>query len=607
MGAGHNGAARELTSRLEAAGHTTETHDYLPMVPWRLGLAIRWIYGFQLARAPKSYAWVHRHSQGHGLFNTITLMFANLARRRVRRLIRHSGADVVVSTYPLATQVLGNLRAEGRSSTPAVAFMTDFDVHGLLVHRHIDLHLAVSEPSARQAESLMGRPSLSTGPMVPAKFGDAAADRGSRRAATRGALGITGDAVVAMTVAGSWGVGDVGLTVRRLTADGTITAMVICGRNAELQATLAAIPGVVALGWRSDMPDLMIAADVLVENAGGLTAFEAFATGLPVISHECIPGHGPANAGAMAAMGVSTWVQVPADLIPAVHRLAARREDVSARQRAAALAVFTADPAALVGALATGDTLCAAAATAGLAAPFALQPARRSLRRTWTRRTRLTVAGTGVSLLLAGSGVAAATSLGVGVAKGQTDHPNSVFVAVRLGEEDFPHGVVAPSLLTSLASTHAVVAVDQELAASDPIALHAIGVAGITVINGGAGGKARSSVLNVDPRQARSDLVSARRCLYGVPGAKPWVFLATRHLSAFDLGTSYVADDVLVRPDLTAQGTHLVAARGAKIILLDGRGISAAELTKRLNTLATQAAAAHLSMDSVLGILRQPH
>jgi len=57
------------------------------------------------------------------------------------------------------------------------------------------------------------------------------------------------------------------------------------------------------IGLDDDMPSLMVAADALVENAGGLTCMEAFATGLPVITYLPIAGHGKDKRGDDGAGG----------------------------------------------------------------------------------------------------------------------------------------------------------------------------------------------------------------------------------------------------------------------------------------------------------------
>ena len=60
MGAGHDGAARELGRRLEARGLHTATVDYLELVPLRLGAFARWLYRVQLQHVPWTYELSYR-------------------------------------------------------------------------------------------------------------------------------------------------------------------------------------------------------------------------------------------------------------------------------------------------------------------------------------------------------------------------------------------------------------------------------------------------------------------------------------------------------------------------------------------------------------------
>src|SRR5207249_662007 len=74
-------------------------------------------------------------------------------------------------------------------------------------------------------------------------------------------------------------------------------------------------------GWTDDMAALMRAADALVENAGGLSALEAFASDLPVVTYLPIAGHGRDNARLMAAAGVSEYARDEAELGRALARV----------------------------------------------------------------------------------------------------------------------------------------------------------------------------------------------------------------------------------------------------------------------------------------------
>src|SRR6516225_6534765 len=60
MGAGHDGAARELARRLDEQGHQAEVVDFLDAMPLRIGPLLRVIYGWQLRSAPWSYEASYR-------------------------------------------------------------------------------------------------------------------------------------------------------------------------------------------------------------------------------------------------------------------------------------------------------------------------------------------------------------------------------------------------------------------------------------------------------------------------------------------------------------------------------------------------------------------
>jgi UDP-N-acetylglucosamine:LPS N-acetylglucosamine transferase len=314
MGAGHDGAARELARRLEAEGHQTAMVDFLSCVTG-VGGSLKRAYQFQLDHAPWSYEALYRaFFRLRPLYRPIAWLTTVLAARRVLRHAADFAASVVVTTYPLASLVLGRLRQKGMLPVPAVTFVTDFAVHPLWVHPGVDANLCVHPSAAEAAWRATGRPSTAPGPLVPPRF-FAIADRISARRQ----LGVPLEARSVLVVAGSWGVGDLQETLRDMLARTDCFPIVACGRNEELRERLVALCGemgarALVLGWTDRMDLLLAASDVLLQNAGGLTCMESFAAGVPVVTYRPIPGHGVENAIAMHQAGVAPFVRDPSEL-----------------------------------------------------------------------------------------------------------------------------------------------------------------------------------------------------------------------------------------------------------------------------------------------------
>src|SRR5262249_34806006 len=232
MGAGHDGAAKELSRRLVASGHRVEVVDFLDAVALHIGPVLRWYYQVQLRLFPWSYELSYRLSP---LLRAPAIMLDTwLTRRKMRRVIKEFRPDAIVSVYPLASLVLGRMRRTKLLRVPVVTYLTDFAVHSLWVHRGVDRHLAVSRLSAEAAVARGGKDARPYGPLVGERFRDATVDR----AAVRSALGLNPDDRAILVVAGSWGVGDVVATVEAIGRSGEFHPITVCGRDEKLRANL---------------------------------------------------------------------------------------------------------------------------------------------------------------------------------------------------------------------------------------------------------------------------------------------------------------------------------------------------------------------------------
>ncbi len=341
-GEGHYAAARALSHELlhdagaEVVVRDAYKEDFGRVVPF----FSRDLYHFQVRWLAWTY-WLE-----FVLFAkfapTRAIARAGLAicgARPLMRLIRRVTPDLIVSTHPAVTSALGYLRKRGRLKLPVVATITDLEAHPLWAHKGVDLHLVMHEACVASVERIAGRDSVKvTRPIVSPAF------RASHtREEARAALDLPQDRPIFVVSGGGWAVGDVGGTVRA--ALGVENALVMClaGRYEEtrerLAATFADEPRVQVLGFTERMPELLAAADALIDSTVGLTCLEALTCGCPIVVHGAPPGHSRDSAKTIARIGLAELANKPSELLPALERTVAanRRPDFGSAPTAGSL------------------------------------------------------------------------------------------------------------------------------------------------------------------------------------------------------------------------------------------------------------------------------
>jgi len=252
-------------------------------------------------------------------------LLTTAGRRGLRRLIRSHEPDLIVSTYPGVTQVLGELRHTGEVDVPCYATITDIAGLRYWAHPGIDMHF-ISHPESRaEVERIAGPGSVrwSRPPTAQSFF-----ERRSRRDA-RAALGLPQDRPVIAVSGGGWGVGDLaGAVQAALAAAGEAEVLCLCGRNEHLRERMARRftdnPRVRVLGFTNRMGDLLAAANLLIHSSVGLTMLEAIIRGCPVISYGFGYGHVRVSNRALERFGLAEVARSGDDLGPAIERALAR-------------------------------------------------------------------------------------------------------------------------------------------------------------------------------------------------------------------------------------------------------------------------------------------
>jgi processive 1,2-diacylglycerol beta-glucosyltransferase len=249
-------------------------------------------------------------------------LLARLGGRGIVSVIESLQPDVIVSTYPHTTEVLGRLRRRGRIGVPVCSAITDLAALDYWATPGVDVHLITHPESAEEVYDVAGADARVhcvhglTSPdfLVPPDSAVARAD-----------LGLRPEGKIVLVSGGGWGVGDVGGAVdEALRLEGVAQVVCLCGRNDVLRERLgerfAGVERVRIEGFTDRMPDWMAAADVLIHSTGGLTVLEALMTGLPAISYGWGRGHVRVNNAAFRRFGLADVVSAREHLAPAIVR-----------------------------------------------------------------------------------------------------------------------------------------------------------------------------------------------------------------------------------------------------------------------------------------------
>jgi UDP-glucose 4-epimerase len=287
------GAEVEIANGLEAMGRISSsvardgsrfTFRWMP-----------WLFDFQ-------YWLITKFAPTRWLMHHLSYV---LGSRGLLRLIEQHDPDVIVSTYPGVTAVLGMLRENRRLLVPVHSAITDLAGLRYWAHPGVDLHYVTHPESIEEVEKLVGpgsvewmRPPISRDFLMPRTRRDA-----------RQALDVPAHARVVLVSGGGWGIGNLeGAIDSALSGEETLVVC-ITGRNDAVREKLEQRFGdserVRILGFTEQMSDWMAAADAMVHSTAGLTVLEAHIRGCPVVSYGFSAGHLRANNAAFERFGLA--------------------------------------------------------------------------------------------------------------------------------------------------------------------------------------------------------------------------------------------------------------------------------------------------------------
>jgi processive 1,2-diacylglycerol beta-glucosyltransferase len=262
-----------------------------------------------------------------------------LNTRKLNAEIERLAPDVILCTHFLPAELLSRQKAKGRSLPRLWVQVTDFDVHALWVHSHVDRYCVANEEVAfRLADRGVSRERITvTGIPVMPQF-SAPLDR----AICAGELGLEPKKFTVLMMAGGAGVGGLDtLAERVLRLPDPPQLVALAGRNAELLQRLRALarkhPGkLFPLGFTTTVERVMTAADLVVTKPGGLSVSECLAKQRPMLLVSPIPGQEERNADYLLESGAAIKAVDGATLVFKLATLMAEPARLAAMSAAAA-------------------------------------------------------------------------------------------------------------------------------------------------------------------------------------------------------------------------------------------------------------------------------
>jgi processive 1,2-diacylglycerol beta-glucosyltransferase len=244
-----------------------------------------------------------------------------LGSRGMLKLVQRVRPDVIVSVYPVTTEVLGGLRRRGKLDVPVVAGITDLAAMHYWAAPGVDLHLLTHPESEAEVRMVAGDETD-----VQAVHGLTRPEfsRPCDSSEARVALGLPVEGKVVLVSGGGWGVGNLESAIdTALALDDVEVIACLCGRNDDLHGRFAERYGeeerVRIVAFTEQMSEWLAAADALVHSTGGLTVFEASIRGCPTISYGWGRGHIRVNNAAFRRYGIAEVVAGQGELNEALR------------------------------------------------------------------------------------------------------------------------------------------------------------------------------------------------------------------------------------------------------------------------------------------------
>ena len=303
IGLGHKSIAENIGYYLTQEGFEVKLFDVQKIEEGKLTKGGQKLYQFLITRFPSLWNWLYNT----GWFISLTLPLRNLVAgfnyKKVLAVVNDFQPDVIISTHTTASGVVNYLKKQKLYSGKFGIAFSDFHLHRYWLYPEADFYLAniQEQKNGMQALGVRADKIFVCGMILRPKLEVDAL-------AVKAALGIAQSQKVILISSGSQGTEIDQVLIAKLSAEGDVTVIVVCGKNKKLFEALQskfAKPKVLLFGYYAPMDELYAIADIYVTKPGGLSVSESLSWRLPIIISHLLPGQEQHNYHYLIGMG---WV-----------------------------------------------------------------------------------------------------------------------------------------------------------------------------------------------------------------------------------------------------------------------------------------------------------
>ncbi len=328
-GEGHNSAAKAIKYYFDKAGDECELVDALSFVSPKISKLVCGGHVFIYRHVPNMFDIVYngaevfakKESSKH---DTVIFKLLALGANKMYEHINGGDFDRIICFHPFAAQMLTKVcRDHPEINMPKYLVATDYTCSPGAGESVVDAYITSHEMVEHEFTG-RGVPKDKIVPIgIP--INPAYASLPSRNEA-REKLGLFENDRVIVLMFGSMGCGPIEKTAEKL-AEGTVgdeILYIMCGRNEKLHKSLLHLEQnsrVRVLGFRTDMPYFLVAADLFVTKPGGLSTTEAACARLPMLLMDAVAGCETYNYNFFVNNGMAFGAENVDDMVQKAHML----------------------------------------------------------------------------------------------------------------------------------------------------------------------------------------------------------------------------------------------------------------------------------------------